>query len=60
LDKAGIDPESITSEGEAREVLRAIYKRRYKKLAEIRELAAAAERGIEDLWTLTAEQARRL
>jgi superfamily II DNA or RNA helicase len=60
LGKAGIDAESVCSEGEAREVLRAIYKRRNRKLAEIPALALAAERGIEDLWSLTAEQARRI
>jgi hypothetical protein len=60
LGKAGIDAESVNSEGEAREVLREIGKRRYKKLAEIPTLALAAERGIEDLWSLTAEQARRM
>jgi superfamily II DNA or RNA helicase len=60
LGKAGIDADSVSSEGAAREVLREVGKRRYKKLAEIPALAIAAERGIEDLWTLTAEQARRL
>jgi superfamily II DNA or RNA helicase len=60
LQKAGIDPESVQGEGEARQVLQAIGKRRYRKLAEIPALAAAAERGIEDLWSLTAEQAGRI
>jgi superfamily II DNA or RNA helicase len=60
LGKAGIDADSVGSEGEAREVLREIGKRRYKKLAEIPALAIVAERGIEDLWSLTAEQARRI
>jgi hypothetical protein len=60
LEKAGIDPASVSSEGAAREILREIGKRRYKKLAEIRALAAAADAGIADLWSLTAEQARKV
>jgi hypothetical protein len=58
LDKAGIDPDSVRSEGEAREIMRAVGKRRYRRLAEIRDLALAAERGIPDLWTITAAQAK--
>lgn len=52
---AGIDPDSVQSEAHARKVIQAIGKRRYRKLAEIRDLA-----GLEgpDLWTLTAAQAR--
>jgi superfamily II DNA or RNA helicase len=60
LEKAGIDPESVTSEGEAREVLKAIGRRRYKGLAELPDLAPIAERvGITpELWLLTAKQVR--
>jgi superfamily II DNA or RNA helicase len=58
LDKGGIDPESVASEGEARAVLQAIGRRRYKRLAEIRDLVAAAEAGVTDLWNLTAQQAK--
>jgi superfamily II DNA or RNA helicase len=51
----GIDPDSVETEAHARKVIQAIYKRRNRKLAEIRDLA-----GLEgpDIWTLTAAQAR--
>jgi superfamily II DNA or RNA helicase len=51
---AGIDPASVETEAHARQVLKAVGKRRYKKLAEIRDLA-----GLEgpDIWTLTKQQA---
>jgi hypothetical protein len=58
LEKAGIDPESVQGEGEARAVLQAIGRRRYKKLAEIRDLVAAAEAGVTDLWNLTTQEAK--
>ena len=60
LAKAGIDPESVRSEGQAREVLRQVGIRRYKRLAEIPALAAAAEAGMESetLWGLTIDQAK--
>jgi superfamily II DNA or RNA helicase len=61
LSKAGIDPSSVHSEGEAREVLRAIYQRRYKGLAEIPDLAGVVElEGVSDgLWKLTKAQVKR-
>jgi len=54
LINAGIDPDSVTSEAHARKIMQAVGKRRYQKLAEIRDLA-----GLEgsDLWTLTKQQA---
>lgn len=61
LAKAGIDPESVRSEGEAREVLLAIGKRRNKGLCEIPDLARTVElEGVNDrLWKLTRAEARR-
>lgn len=59
LSKAGIDPETVPSEGLARQVLLAIGRRRYKGLAEIRALGAAAEHQVEDLWSLTIKEAAR-
>ena len=57
LDQGGIDPESVTSEGEAREVLKAIGRRRYQGLPEIRELAPFAESwGDDDLWKMTKKE----
>ena len=55
LGKAGIDPDTVPSEGLARQVLQAIGRRRYQGLPEIRELAAVAhDQGVtEDLWKLT-------
>jgi superfamily II DNA or RNA helicase len=60
LAKAGIDPESVTSEGQAREVLRAIGRRRYQGLAELPELASIAEsNGVTpELWKITKQQAK--
>lgn len=52
LDKAGIDPASVSGEGHARALLRAIGRRRYLGLREIRDLADAAENGVTDLWNL--------
>lgn len=61
LRKAGIDPETVPSEGLARQVLLAIGRRRYKGLAEIRALGAAAEHQVsgDDLWSLSAKEARK-
>jgi superfamily II DNA or RNA helicase len=59
LSKAGIDPESVPSEGLARQVLLAIGRRRYKGLAEIRALGPAAEHEVENLWNLTIKEAAR-
>jgi superfamily II DNA or RNA helicase len=61
LEKAGIDPQSVTSEGEAREVLRAIGQRRHKGLCELPDLAGAVEvEGVSDkIWQLTKAEARR-
>jgi superfamily II DNA or RNA helicase len=58
LSKAGIDPESVKSEGLAREIMRAIGRRRFQGLAEIRALGAAADAGVADIWDLSKEQAR--
>lgn len=61
LSKAGIDPDTASSEGEAREVLRAIYKRRHKGLCEIPELAGIVElEGVsERVWTIKKKDTRR-
>lgn len=60
LSKAGIDPDTASSEGEAREVLRAIGQRRYKGLCEIPELAGIVElEGVNpELWQITRKQRR--
>jgi superfamily II DNA or RNA helicase len=60
LSRAGIDPESVPSEGLARAILLAIGRRRYKGLSEIRDLGAAVDAGLESeqLWKLTAKEAR--
>jgi superfamily II DNA or RNA helicase len=60
LSKAGIDPNSVGSEGHARQVLQAIGRRRFKGLAEIPDLAPIAEsEGITDsLWRLTKRDLR--
>jgi superfamily II DNA or RNA helicase len=55
LSNCGIDPDSVEGEAHARKVIQAIYKRRNRKLAEIRDLADLEG---PDLWTLTAAQAR--
>jgi superfamily II DNA or RNA helicase len=51
---AGIDPDSVATEAHARKIMQAIGRRRYKKLAEIRDLA-----GLEgnDIWSLTKKEA---
>jgi superfamily II DNA or RNA helicase len=58
LSNAGIDPDSVHSEGKARKVLQSIGKRRYKGLPEIRDLAPFAESiGTgEDLWRVTKRE----
>ena len=55
LINAGIDPDSVTSEAHARKVMQAVGVRRYKRLAEIRDLAGLDG---DDLWTLTKQQAQ--
>jgi superfamily II DNA or RNA helicase len=52
LSQAGIDPDSVQDQGHARAVIREIYKRRAKGLAEIRSLAPAVESGgiTPELW----------
>jgi superfamily II DNA or RNA helicase len=60
LDQAGIDPDSVHSEGKARKILRAVNQRRYKKLAEIRQLAPFADAVGADndaLWRITRREA---
>jgi superfamily II DNA or RNA helicase len=54
LANAGIDPATVETEAHARKILQAIGVRRYRKLAEIRDLA-----GLEgdDIWNLTRAQA---
>lgn len=54
LSNAGIDPDTVETEAYARKIMQAIGKRRYRKLAEIRDLA-----GLEgdDIWSLTRAQA---
>lgn len=61
LTQAGIDPESLKNQGHARAVIREVYKRRSRGLAEIRHLSGPAQRlGVSDqLWRLTAREARR-
>lgn len=59
LQQAGIDPESVPSEGYARQVMRAIGRRRYKGLAEIGSLSFFAERAglTPQLWKITKKEA---
>jgi superfamily II DNA or RNA helicase len=59
LEQRGIDPDSVQGEGHARALIAAVNRRRYRKLPEIRALAAAAAAEAADLWTLTAIQAGR-
>jgi len=59
LDKAGIDPDSVPTEGFARAVLRAVGRRRYHGRAEIRDLAGAAAKQVADIWDLPASEARK-
>ena len=54
LSNAGIDPDSVPTEAYARKVMQAIGKRRFKKLAEIRDLAGLDG---DDIWDLTRAQA---
>jgi superfamily II DNA or RNA helicase len=58
LSNAGIDPDSVNSEGQARQLMQAVYRRRYKGLPEIVELAPIAESiGVTDqLWRITKKQ----
>jgi hypothetical protein len=58
LSKAGIDPETVPSEGLARQILLAIGRRRYRGLAEIRSLGSAWDQKVENIWGLTAKEAR--
>jgi superfamily II DNA or RNA helicase len=52
---AGIDPDSVTTEAYGRKVMQAIYKRRYRKLAEIQDISSLEG---DDIWTLTKAQAQ--
>jgi len=58
LIQAGIDPDSISCQGHARAVIKSIYKRRGRGLAEIVRLAPVAEsRGISlELWNITSKE----
>lgn len=55
LTNAGIDPDTVETEGQARQIMQAVGRRRYLKRAEIRDLAGLDG---DDLWTLSAAQAR--
>lgn len=59
LEQRGIDPETVQTEGYARAVILAVNRRRYRRLPEIRALAAAARAEAADLWTLTAREAAK-
>ena len=59
LSTCGIDPDSAKTEGFARAVIRAVYKRRAQGLPEIHQLAPVADtRGLDDpsLWTITKRE----
>jgi superfamily II DNA or RNA helicase len=60
LERDGIDPESVSGQGEADAVLKAIGRRKFKRLPQIRQLASAAEAGVDgdQLWNLTLAQAQ--
>ena len=55
LARDGIDPDSAPGEGEARKVLQALGRRKYKRLPASRQLAGAADAGVdsETLWNLS-------
>jgi superfamily II DNA or RNA helicase len=61
LARDGIDPDTVTGEGEARAILQAMGRRKYKKLPAIRQLAGAHDAGVsaEELWTLTLKEASK-
>ena len=58
LEQRGIDPDSAQGEGHARALIAAVNRRRYRKMPEIRALAAAAAAEAADLWSLTLKQAQ--
>jgi hypothetical protein len=58
LARAGIDHETVDSEGLARAIMQAVGRRRYQGLAEIRALGPAAELQVANLWKLTTKEAR--
>lgn len=60
LEKLGIDPDSVSTEGEGRAVVRAIGRRMYKGLSQIRTIGRLIEEGwpLEKLWELTEAQAQ--
>jgi superfamily II DNA or RNA helicase len=59
LEKAGIDPETVQSEGYGRAIMLAVGRRRHRRMPEIRALAGAAAAGVEELWKLTLREAER-
>jgi superfamily II DNA or RNA helicase len=61
LERDGIDPETVSGQGEADAILKAIGRRKNRRLPEIRSLAAAAEQGVdsETLWSMTMAEARK-
>lgn len=62
LESRGIDPKSVTCEGHAWAVVKAINLRRAKRLPEIRELGTLAALGypLEQLWNLKRDELRSL
>ena len=63
LSKAGIDPDSVSCEGMASKILKAIGRRRYQKLPEISRLAPLAEsRGVDDpfIWKVSERELRSI
>ena len=61
LAQRGIEPNSCDSEGQARQVIRAVNIRRYQHRAEITALGAAHEAGVDAgiLWNLTIQEAAK-
>jgi superfamily II DNA or RNA helicase len=63
LTKAGIDPDSVPSEGLARKVMLAVGKRRYQGLPEVHRLGPVADSyGVSDprIWTTTNRELDRI
>lgn len=57
----GIDPDTVSCEGEAAKIIRSVNVRRHKGLAEIRHLHLAIERvADEQLWLLTKQDIQKL
>jgi superfamily II DNA or RNA helicase len=59
LSQAGIDPATVKNEGHAQKIMRAVYRRRHRKLAEIRQLADLADNtGVDNqaIWQVTQRE----